>query len=368
MKLAVRRDLDAMQAGVRFREINDPRVGERFIAWFEPEHYIVERASRYFIDRFNSLDWTILTPMGSARWDRKELRTGPPAVLGEGGEASVFEIFWRPYEESVFNPSRTNEQVMRQLMPERYRREVLEGQGIRDAVQTAFPRVQEALDMEAEMPAKRVSSADLAIIARQEPKTLAELNKLIAASKPLVEGSDKAVLGEGPIHAAIAFVGEQPGDQEDLQGRPFVGPAGKMLDRAMKEAGINRKEVYVTNAVKHFKNEPRGRRRIHQRPDRYEIERCRWWLDQELDVIRPRLTVALGATAASALAGRAPTISKVRGRRMAFREGVDGLVTVHPSYILRLRDEAKAEAYRGLVTDLRLAARMLANPERQRPS
>jgi DNA polymerase len=185
---------------------------------------------------------------------------------------------------------------------------------------------------------------------------------------PLYRNATQMVFGRGPANAALVLVGEQPGDSEDRAGLPFVGPAGRVLDAALGEAGIDRDRVYVTNAVKHFKNEPRGKRRIHQRPDRYEIERCRCWLDQELDVIRPRLTVALGATAASALAGRALTISKVRGRRMSFRKGVDGLVTVHPSYILRLRDEAKAEAYRGLVTDLRLAARMLANPERQRPS
>jgi DNA polymerase len=154
------------------------------------------------------------------------------------------------------------------------------------------------------------------------------------------------------------LVGEQPGDSEDKAGQPFVGPAGRVLDAALAEAGIVRERVYVTNAVKHFKNVPRGKRRIHQRPNAYEIERCRWWLNREIEVVKPRLTVALGATAAAALTGRTVTISKVRGRRMALREGLDGLVTVHPSYILRLRDEARKDAYRQFVADLRIATEL----------
>jgi DNA polymerase len=141
------------------------------------------------------------------------------------------------------------------------------------------------------------------------------------------------------------LVGEQPGDSEDKTGLPFVGPAGRILDHALQEAGADRNSVYVTNAVKHFKNVPRGKRRIHQRPTRYEIERCRWWLDQELKLVRPRVTVALGALAAWALAGRVVTISRSRGRLVEFRD-VAGFVTVHPSFILRMRDEDKDEKYR----------------------
>src|SRR4029453_12216761 len=171
---------------------------------------------------------------------------------------------------------------------------------------------------------------------------------------PLYRNATQTVFGQGPANAPVMLVGEQPGDSEDRAGLPFVGPAGRILDRALAEAGIARKRVYVTNAVKHFKNVPRGKRRIHQRPNAYEIERCRWWLDREIGVIKPRLTVALGATAASALTGRAVTIARLRGRPIPMREAVDGLVTVHPSYILRLRDAAKEEAYRQFVADLRL--------------
>jgi DNA polymerase len=169
---------------------------------------------------------------------------------------------------------------------------------------------------------------------------------------PLYRNATQTVFGQGPVPAPIMLVGEQPGDSEDKAGLPFVGPAGRILDRALQEAGVDRGSVYVTNAVKHFKNVPRGRRRIHQRPIRYEIERCRWWLDQELKLVRPRVTVALGATAAWALAGRVVTISQSRGRLVEFRGGVGGFVTVHPSFILRLRNEDKDEEYRRLVADL----------------
>ena len=176
---------------------------------------------------------------------------------------------------------------------------------------------------------------------------------------PLYRNATQVVFGKGVPRAHLMLVGEQPGDREDQVGLPFVGPAGQVLDKALSEAGIDRAQIYVTNAVKHFKSVPRGKRRIHQKPNRYEIERCRWWLDKELEIVRPRLIVALGATAASALTGKTLTISKVRGRKISLREGLDGLVTVHPSYILRLRDEAKPQAYRGLVADLQLAATIL---------
>jgi DNA polymerase len=170
---------------------------------------------------------------------------------------------------------------------------------------------------------------------------------------PLFRNATQTVFGEGPAPAPVMLVGEQPGDSEDKAGLPFVGPAGRILDRALHEAGIDRARVYVTNAVKHFKNIPRGKRRIHQRPDRYEIERCRWWLDQELKLVRPRLVVALGATAASALAGRAVTIGRSRGRVLRLGEHLDGVVTIHPSYVLRQRDEARQAELLRLIDDLR---------------
>jgi uracil-DNA glycosylase family protein len=194
---------------------------------------------------------------------------------------------------------------------------------------------------------------------RIAPTTLDALNAILAASKPLVPGATRAVLGEGPVGASIAFVGEQPGDQEDRQGRPFVGPAGQLLDRAMSDAGIDRYRVYVTNAIKHFKFEQRGKRRIHQKPTAGEVKHYRWWLDQELRLVHPKLVVALGATAILALAGKPLSIDKFRGR--ADFDGRAGFITVHPSYLLRVPDRtAKEQAYREFVKDLRSVRRIVS--------
>jgi uracil-DNA glycosylase len=211
-----------------------------------------------------------------------------------------------------------------------------------------------ALDLSA------LESGDLFSAAgRKEPRDLTELNKEILAAKPMVSGGKRAVLGEGPIGAALAFVGEQPGDQEDLQGRPFVGPAGQLFDRALATAGIDRAASYVMNAVKHFKYEERGKRRIHQKPTFGEVKHYRWWLLKELGFVHPHLIVALGATAAYALAGVPVVIRKSRG---PYQFGdFPGFVTVHPSSMLRMRDHAEREAaFTDFVRDLK-SARKLAS-------
>lgn len=199
----------------------------------------------------------------------------------------------------------------------------------------------------------------------REPKNLTELNKNIRASRPLVPGAKKAVLGEGPIGAPIAFVGEQPGDQEDLQGRPFVGPAGQLLNRAMAEVGIERDRSYLTNAVKHFKFVQRGKRRVHQKPTASEVRNYRWWLDKELAFVQPRLIVALGATAVLALAGKAIPVARSRGETDL--AGRRCYITVHPSFLLRIPDaDAKQQAYDDFVADLRLVRALAGSPTRQR--
>ncbi|MEJ0097150.1 MAG: UdgX family uracil-DNA binding protein [Bauldia sp.] len=192
--------------------------------------------------------------------------------------------------------------------------------------------------------------------------SLATLAKEAEACRrcPLYKAATQVVFGEGPATAAMVLVGEQPGDQEDLAGHPFVGPAGKLLDRALADAGIERSAVYVTNAVKHFKHEQRGKRRMHKRPNQYEISRCRWWLDLELKLVNPKLVVALGATAAGALAGRAVSIAREREKPLPIAGGRRGFVTMHPSAILRMRDERERNAAMELlVRDLRDARALL---------
>jgi DNA polymerase len=196
-------------------------------------------------------------------------------------------------------------------------------------------------------------------------KLAPKLNRLAREAKactrcPLYRNATQTVFGEGPVGVRLMLIGEQPGDQEDLAGRPFVGPAGKMLDRALIEAGIDRTQVYVTNIVKHFKNEPRGKRRLHKKPNRYEVEVCKIWFDQELAMVQPQLVIAMGVTAASALAGKNVILSRLRGQVLAFANagGQQGMVTIHPSSILRAPDEAgRRAAYAGLVKDLKLAVK-----------
>jgi len=179
---------------------------------------------------------------------------------------------------------------------------------------------------------------------------------------PLYKHATQAVPGEGRKGAHLMLVGEQPGDKEDLAGKPFVGPAGRVLDQALEAAGIPHAEVFVANAVKHFKHEMRGKRRLHKRPNAYEIERCKVWLDLERRIVKPAAIVALGATAARSLFERPVTIAKLRGRMVQLPDGTAAFVTIHPSYLLRIKDEAdKEREYRNFVADLRQAARLLAN-------
>ena len=204
-------------------------------------------------------------------------------------------------------------------------------------------------------------------LAEGDEPTIRSLRALKAAEAactrcPLYKNATQVVPGEGPRAAPIMLVGEQPGDKEDIAGKPFVGPAGRWLDRALDRAGIDRPSVFVTNAVKHFKFEPRGKRRLHKRPNAYEIERCKIWLDTEREIVKPAAIVALGATAARSLFGKVVTIGKMRGHPHRLRDGTAAFVTIHPSFLLRIEDEAdKAREYRAFVADLRQAAKVLAD-------
>src|SRR5579884_3523259 len=194
-------------------------------------------------------------------------------------------------------------------------------------------------------------------------RSLAKLAEAEAACTrcSLYRDATQAVPGEGPSQATFMLVGEQPGDKEDIAGRPFVGPAGRILDQALRDAGIAREETFVTNAVKHFKHEMRGKRRLHKRPNNYEIERCKIWLDDERKLVKPSAIIALGVTAARGLTGRTLTIAKLRGKPFALEDGTRFFVTIHPSALLRIEDESdKRAAYRAFVADLKAAAAVVA--------
>jgi DNA polymerase len=207
---------------------------------------------------------------------------------------------------------------------------------------------------------EEVMTADAEVI--QSIRTLAALAAAEQACTrcPLYKNATQAVPGEGRMDAHLMLVGEQPGDKEDLAGKPFVGPAGRVLDQALEDAGIPRAETFVTNAVKHFKHEMRGKRRLHKRPNAYEIERCKLWFETERAIIKPAAIVALGATAARSVLGRVVTIAKMRGRAHELADGTPAFVTIHPSWLLRIEDPAdKQREYRQLVADLRAVARVM---------
>lgn len=362
MAKAVRRDIHKMHAFVRFRGIRD-EGGERFVAWFEPDHHIVAAAAPFFRDRFAALSWSILTPDRSVAWDGEALMFGPgiakPADLHDGAA----EELWRRYYASIFNPARLKPKAMRAEMPQRYWRNLPEAPLIEPLIAEARSRTRKMLEAPIAMPNPRPQRPAAEAQPTPPEGGLAGLRTAVAQCRrcPLWEPATQAVFGEGPADARLVLVGEQPGDQEDLTGRPFVGPAGQVLDAALEQAGIDRARVYMTNAVKHFKFAPRGKRRLHQRPDSGEIAACRWWLDQELALLKPRLVVAMGATAVQALLGRAMPIGRNRGRPIARDNAPPVLITAHPSFILRVPDADTRERERALlVEDLRLAARAAA--------
>ena len=350
---AVRRDIHKMHAFVRFREL-----GGRFVAFFEPEHHIVRRASSFFVGRFTNMRWSILTPELSIHWDGQVLSEGPGATPADAPSGDAVEETWRTYYANIFNPARLKVGAMLREMPKKYWRNMPETSLVQPLIAGARSRELEMIEASA---AKEGLKDALEAERRIEPG-----GNLRGSWEALLKGARKCtrcdlykhatqtVFGEGPLDAAIMFVGEQPGDQEDVAGRPFVGPAGQLLDAALEKAGIDRSTVYVTNAVKHFKFEPRGKRRIHNKPDGGEIAACRWWIEHERELIRPPVTVALGATAANSLFGKTMAIGKNRGAPLALPDGSECWITVHPSFLLRIPEEDRKREERALfVRDLK---------------
>ena len=361
---AVRRDTHKMRAFVRFREVADAE-GTRYVAWFEPDHYIVEANASFFVRRFATMTWSILTPYRSAHWNGEELSFTAGASRADVPDDDRLEAYWRAYFSSIFNPARLKIGAMTSEMPRKYWRNLPEAAAIPELIRGAAARVANMVETPVISPPKpaRVPAAAAPPTLEHLPDTPLRRAALEAAgcrACKLWEPATQTVFGEGPADARLMFVGEQPGDQEDLAGRPFVGPAGQIFNTALAEAGIDRNTAYVTNAVKHFKFEPRGKRRIHAKPDSGDIEACKFWLELERREVRPAITVLLGASAARAVLGRVVTISRERSRPIPLDGNGQALVTVHPSYLLRLPDEeSKRREYANFVADLRRAAALL---------
>lgn len=353
---AVRRDSHKMKAFVRFREV--PGEADAFIAWFEPDQQIVDRVAPFFARRFTGMRWAILTPYRSARWDGRELSFGDGATRQDAPPEDAREDLWRMYYESIFNPARLNTRMMQQEMPTRYWKHLPEAALLPRLVRDAGMRVQQMHDRPAQPPQRRIPTTAVGQPA-PAPGTAAPLQMLAREAAgcrrcPLWEPATRTVFGEGPADARLMIVGEQPGDQEDLRGRPFVGPAGQLLERALGELGIDRASLYMTNAVKHFRYERRGKRRVHSRPDASHVRACRPWLMEEIAQLRPKVILCLGATAAASVFGRAFSLSRDRGTWLSLEDGTRGFATVHPSWVLRQGDGSEGEAaYRLFTDDLR---------------
>ncbi len=356
---SVRRDMHKMTAFVRFREVDDGEGGEAFVAWFEPEHHILEKVAPFFVERFTTMRWTILTPRGTLLWDGRELRLGEAATRAQAPTSDAMEEWWRTYYASIFNPARLKPKAMKAEMPVKYWRNLPEAELISPLMADATRRTQEMIMSAPTSPQKRWAAAATPDPVASDLSAIESWEEAAAAARScrrcdLWCDATQTVFGEGPRSAPVIFVGEQPGDQEDLAGKPFIGPAGKVFDRAMADAGLDRAQAYVTNAVKHFKFQLRGKRRIHEKPNAGEVKACRFWLDLELGFVKPQLVVALGATALKALTDHAGPLTAARGRELALPDGTPLLATVHPSYLLRLPDEEMKESEtRRFIADLK---------------
>jgi probable DNA metabolism protein len=389
MAQAVRRDMHKMKAFVRFRTVLDdsfksnPEIGTLHVAWFEPEHHIVEAVAPFFARRFAQMRWAILTPECSVEWNGGQLRFGPGGTAADAPPPDAGEQLWLTYYQHIFNPARLKLQMMQKEMPRKYWKNLPEAELIYPLAAGARQRSARMVEQAATVPARRLPSVMPIRLLRAEdgaPQAqeaahaatrgepaesaqpdIVEVVRSHAALKratdrcrecPIGEHATQSVCGQGPRKAAVMLVGEQPGDQEDLAGEPFVGPAGQLLDRALAQLGIARDKVFVSNAVKHFKFELRGKRRIHKTPTQREIAACSHWLEDEIAMVQPKLLVALGATAARSLLGRAVPVMANRGQILEREDGRKVLVTLHPSALLRVPPPDRDAAYRDWLHDL----------------
>ncbi|CTQ48178.1 UdgX family uracil-DNA binding protein [Jannaschia donghaensis] len=361
---SIHRDLHKMHAFVRFREVGQADGRRRFAAWFEPTHRIEEPTADFFVNRFGDMDWAIVTPEVTIRYQDRTLTLHE--IESQRPDADdPLEQLWTTYYANIFNPARLKPDAMRAEMPKKYWKNLPEAALIPDLIAGARARSQAMQDAAATTPrqGRRVDQTTPAPMIHR-PVSLPTLHAEIhdCTRCPLHGPATQAVPGEGPRDARLMIVGEQPGDREDIEGRPFTGPAGQLFDRLADDAGLDRQASYVTNAVKHFKFVQRGKRRIHQTPNAGEVNACRWWLDRELATVDPELVLALGATALHALTGDGRGLLKRRGGVERTKDGRPLLVTLHPSYLLRLPDPAaRAEATRNVTADLTKALHLLNN-------
>ncbi len=324
-----------------------PQDCEHFIAWYQPDHRIVPLAAPFFAERFAIMRWSILTPDASVAWDptAKQLTFGPGLPRESAPAEDELESLWRSYYASIYNPARLNPQAMRSEMPVRYWKNLPEVALIPTLITQSKTRVESMVTRQQSQPtAQPFVPPDHTLLA-------------LAAALPACKGCDlychaiQVVPGRGSASASMMLVGEQPGDQEDKQGEPFVGPAGAVLDAVLEDLRIPRSSLYITNAVKHFKFVQRGKLRLHQNPRMSEINACRPWLLAEIQAVRPRVVLCLGASASKSLLGGTFALMKDHGKLLHTPYADKVFATIHPSAVLRGRDEQNRNQLRAFLTE-----------------
>lgn len=343
---SVKKDIHKMHAFVRFKVVNEGQIDEHYVAWHKPEHLTVRLGTPFFERRFGDKPWTIFTPDESASWNGEALSFGPGIPAHEFQTTDSLDEMWKSYYKSIFNPARIKLKAMRAEMAPKYWSHLPETEIIRELVRKAPVRLQGmAEDQYKAAPVPTGSLEEVAAAARA------------CQACPIHHMATQTVFGVGPANADVMIIGEQPGDDEDLTGVPFSGPAGQILDEALRGAGLARESLYVTNAVKHFKHELRGKMRIHKKPTGRESETCRPWLEAEIARVQPKLIFALGATAGTAILGRLPSIAKERGHlQTSDRWNTSVILSWHPAAILRaMTPEERTQRLSQLTEDLRRA-------------
>lgn len=355
---AIQRDAHKMKAFVRFRKTMDEQ-GELYVAWHRPDHYTLELTADFFARRFDVMRWVIMTPDESAVWDGRKLTFGEGMPRSAAPQDDELEELWKTYYANIFNPARIKLNAMRAEMPKKHWATMPETQLIDDLIREAPKRVETMIEHAEGGVSARPFLPNIQTRGANRESSLEQLR--VAACKcqgcDLHREATRTVFGRGIAEAKLVLVGEQPGDMEDLAGEPFVGPAGQLLKAVMDEVGLDEAELYITNAVKHFKFKPSGKRRLHVKPAAREIAACRPWLEAELETIRPKMVVCLGATAASVIFGPGFRLTKQRGVVQKTDYAQWTMATYHPSALLRVPDESARETMRQSFTgDLRYAA------------
>ena len=362
---SVRRDGHKMKAFVRFREVQTADAAgvpeSVFIAWFEPEHHIVERVAPFFVRRFTGMLWSILTPTRSAHWDCTTLHYGPGATKADAPREDALEDYWRTYYASIFNPARLKVRAMKSEMPMKYWKNLPEARLIPALIRDAMPRTLAMVDAAASTPRHKIAAPHKPLAA----PAAGSLEALRDSARdcrdcPRWQAATGTVFGVGPCPAPLMIVGDQPGDHDDLAGRPFPGPAGRLLDEALHAAGISRSETYVTHAVKHFGFVQRGRLRQPATPSPAEQHACQRWLAAEIELVRPRVILCLGEAAARGVLGPDLPLTQQHGGGFMSNDGRRVWTTTHPAELLKRADPGiRAQAMARWIDDLRPVAAAL---------